>query len=39
MSADTFAKMMSWIADFLANIVALFKELKEMLSNAAEGVM
>ncbi len=32
MTGGTFAAMMEWISDFVAKIVALFKELAEMLS-------
>lgn len=32
MSGDTFAKMMDWIAKFLADVKALFANLMETLS-------
>jgi hypothetical protein len=32
MSGDVFAKMMNWVAAFVAKIVDLFKQLGEILS-------
>ncbi len=37
MSAQTFAKMISWITNFIADLFALLGELKEILSGLSLG--
>lgn len=34
MSGEVFAKMLKWISDFIAKLVAMFKNLGEMFSDA-----
>lgn len=38
MGASTLAKLLEWVAAFVAKIVALLKELKELASNALAGI-
>lgn len=34
MSGDVFAKMLKWISDFIAKLVAMFKNLGDIFSEA-----